>query len=362
MSVIGIGGTGVNLPLPVNNYGNQPWGGSTRLSLVGGQRHIIPAGVWLISPGQVSQVQYLDPISGLWLPLGTWSQQGLMVVNSDGVNYSVFNPTGTPVGAVVTDNGSGFTSVPTVVASTGSSAWSAIVGGAVSTTVSVTAAGSGYTYAPVLEFQAPPAGGLQATGHALISGGTISSVIVDNQGAGYLSAPSIYVRTHPQDPSSTITIGSAAAALTGSGTVTAVLLQNPGTPLTAAPTLTISGGGGSGATATAIMCLAVTSASISSSGAGYAGSAAQIATLGGMVIATPSITNPLNGASYFTPRPAQIYAPISSNTVGTPTIVDCGLFQVAPTPAVLAELATTAAVGTLTMGSITDYIYTQQTG
>ena len=59
-------------------------------------------------------------------------------VDSDGQNYRLANLTGCPVGALMTNVGSGYTSAPTVAASAGSSAWTAVVGGAINSTVTVT--------------------------------------------------------------------------------------------------------------------------------------------------------------------------------------------------------------------------------
>lgn len=57
--------------------------------------------------------------------------------------------------------------------------------------VTVTAGGSGYTSAPTVAFAAPPAGGVQATGHAVVTGGAVTSVVVDNPGYGYTAAAAI---------------------------------------------------------------------------------------------------------------------------------------------------------------------------
>ena len=55
----------------------------------------------------------------------------------------------------------------------------------------VTVAGSGYTSAPEVVFDAAPTGGITAQGVALLSGGTVVGVQIIDPGTGYTSAPSI---------------------------------------------------------------------------------------------------------------------------------------------------------------------------
>lgn len=64
----------------------------------------------------------------------------------------------------------------------------------VSSTVTVTNAGTGYTSVPTIAFAAPPAGGATATGTATLSGTTIASITVTYPGSGYTSgAPAITI-------------------------------------------------------------------------------------------------------------------------------------------------------------------------
>ena len=78
--------------------------------------------------------------------------------------------------------------------------------------VNVTAGGSGYTSAPTVAFAAPPAGGVQATGHAVLTNGAVSSVVIDNPGYGYTSAPAVTF-------SGGGGTGAAATAVLGTGTL-----------------------------------------------------------------------------------------------------------------------------------------------
>lgn len=52
-------------------------------------------------------------------------------------------------------------------------------------------AGTGYTSAPTVTFSAAPAGGVTATGIAVLSGGGVASITITNPGSGYTSAPTI---------------------------------------------------------------------------------------------------------------------------------------------------------------------------
>ena len=63
--------------------------------------------------------------------------------------------------------------------------------GGVVTGTTITAGGSGYTSAPTVAFAAPPAGGTQATGTAVITSGAVTSITINNPGAGYTAAPAI---------------------------------------------------------------------------------------------------------------------------------------------------------------------------
>lgn len=51
--------------------------------------------------------------------------------------------------------------------------------------------GSGYTTAPTVAFSAAPAGGVTATGVAIVSGGAVTAIQITNPGKGYTAAPTI---------------------------------------------------------------------------------------------------------------------------------------------------------------------------
>lgn len=271
-----IGGQGLPLqypqalnPVPFN-FAQQPI--SRTLALIAGAAILIPAGTWMIfSVSGYSVVQYLSPVSGEWVPLGSSPQTtGFVFVNSDGANFRVWNPKGFPISGTVTGAGSGYVqSSTTVTAGTGGSLWHAIVGGAVNSSVTIGAdakgnvGGSNFTLPPTLVVQAPPAqlqnlpstttafGGISATATCTISAGAINAVTIAAAGAGYSAPPVIQVIPNPFDTNiGSITVPTLTTTLTGAGTITGVLLDFFGTASGSAPTLTIAGAG-SAATATA---------------------------------------------------------------------------------------------------------------
>jgi hypothetical protein len=232
---------------------------TTAITLAAGTTWTIsPGGSYHVMLGDVTVCQILDPVSRIWLPFTRARQFDIHVDGTS--NFRLANLSGCAVGAVVTNGGTGYTSTPTVTASAGGSIWRAVVGGAVSTTVTINNGGSGYTYPPTVIFDPPPAGGVQATGIATVSGGAVTGIVVTDQGAGYQTAPNITFVNDPREGSNGTSVGSGAqatATLTGSGTVVSVLCVDPGTPVLSVPTLTVSGGGGSGATATPVMAFAL---------------------------------------------------------------------------------------------------------
>jgi hypothetical protein len=269
-----LSGQGIGLPIPQAafptlpfNFAQQP--ASNQFTLIAGGCIYAPAGWWACYLGSYSVLEFLDPVSGQWLPVASATRNAFMQFNSDGNNWRIWNPKGFPVNATVTDAGTGYVqSSTTVTASAGGSLWHAIVGGAVGT-VTVgndskgNPGGTNFTIPPTIVFSNPPQtiaglpstataqGGVVATGHATISAGAITAITLDFAGAGYASPPAIQVIPNPFDPNiGLITVPSITCVLTGSGTVTAVIMDYFGTTAGSAPTLTIAGAG-SGATATA---------------------------------------------------------------------------------------------------------------
>lgn len=262
----------------VNNYGaagiyptprGQP---SIAFDLQPGAARLIPSGTWMLDTGPYTCFQELDPVQGQWLsPGGDGFAAGPQYVNSDGFNYRAVNLCGTIVGATVSTAGSGYTAAAAPVVTftnAASAAATAIIGGAVSTSVTVTNGGSGYLWAPLVFLDSPPQGaGYQATATCAITTGAVSSVTINNQGAGYTNVPNLYFINDPRD---TVGINAAAVAtLTGAGTVTQLIITNQGTAnTTLQPTIAFSSGS---AAASVIMVRAIGGVSMTTAGSGYSG-------------------------------------------------------------------------------------------
>ena len=342
-------------------------------NLAPGQAAIItPAGFYQMVLNKYHVVQQYDPITQIWRGIGSnGTGAEAEFFYSDGVNYRILNQSGCPVGALLTNAGSGYTSAPVVTASTGSSIWRAIVGGAVSTSVTVTNGGVNYTYPPILMISAPPAGGVQATGYCTLTSGVVTLVTIIDQGAGYASPPTLTFVNDPREGVNGVTQGynaAAVATLTGSGTVTAVLCLDHGVVgangLSALPTLSFSGGGGSSAAATVIMNWAITAYAAGTAGAGLAGSVAQISAEDAFPTTAAAYTNPSTQSNLVVTRQANIKAPISGAgiTATGQVIYDGGCYTSSPTPLVIptASVVTTAPVVTFTLGGLSGTTYLTQ--
>lgn len=341
------------------------------VTLQAGQVQLLyPAGWYWVKTGLYTSLQQYDPITGIWRAIGAGDANAVdHFIYSDGVNYRLANQTGALVGALLTNAGSGYTSAPTVTASAGNSIWRAIVGGAVSTTVTVTNGGTNYSYPPIVQFSAPPSGGVQATGYCTLTSGVVTSVTVTNQGAGYASAPTVVFTNDPREGVNGVTTGynaAATATLTGAGTVTAVLCVDHGLGgLTSLPTLAFAGGGGSSAAATGIMCWTITAYAAGTAGAGLAGTVARISAEDAFPTTAAAYTNPYTQSGLVKTRNADIKAPISGAgiTATGQVIYDGGIYTSSPTPVVIptASIVTTAPVVTFTLGGTTDTSYITQT-
>lgn len=366
-----LSGAGLNLPLPVLYPANivtnaGPFPNTNEVTLAPGQQLPVPRGRFWIELGGYSVLQFFDPVTLTWRALSS-ARTSPVLVDSDGNNFRVANLTGCAVGAVVTTAGTNYVQASTTVTpSAGNSTWQAIVGGRINVTVSITASGAGYGVAPLVFFPPPPAPGVQATGIAVISSGTVSSITVINQGAGYATAPVPVIVPNPADPnlaSGSITSqATATTTLVGAGTLSAVLCTDPGVSFSTVPSLTIAGAGTSAA-ATIVPMWTVTGTSIASAGAGYSTNAV-ITTVGGVPSATPANTNPDIELTAYIPRPAQIgVAAVSGGTITTiGTIYDGGLFCGTPTSVIAGGAPTTSATIALTLGSTNATVKMQLAG
>jgi hypothetical protein len=361
------GGAGVN----PSAFASTPTG----VTLNGGETWAIPAGRWSVKVGKYTTVQEFDPVSGFYRGIGAGTTNGVLdVFFSDGSNYRLANLTGCAAGALITNAGTGYTSAPTVTASSGSSIWRAIVGGAVSTTVTIANGGSGYTYPPTVTFAPPPTGGIQASGYATISAGAVASIVVTDQGAGYPSAPMITLTNDPRElnpQATTVTYGTGASALasiTGAQTITGLVCIDPGLPVTvnaatAVPTLAFSGGGGSAAAATWIGCLSITAyaVSLTTAGSGYI-APILVSGFGGFPATAAAYVNQTTQSNLVKGRSAQIVGAVSGTalTATGQVVSDGGIYPGAPTMYVLSSglVVATGAVNavflTPTMGAQVD--------
>jgi hypothetical protein len=361
------------------------------------------SGQYIVQLGMYSTLQVFDTGLQYWRNIHVLPFN-LVTVSSDGTNYRIANTTGCPVGALITNAGSGGTngwygfingvastivngvvsagnSVFTITPSAGASQWNAIVGGAVNTTISlagtvytngpfstaaVAATGSGganYTKPPLIIFTPPPNQGAQPyvlpTAICTISGGAINSVTVLEQGAGLLGLPGITVIPQPGDTTGAgAVLGWLAANVgqVGSGTVLAMYPAASGTPLTAVPTFTYGGSSNPAPTATAIMNFTITGFTNTTAGVGYVNAGGVI--WGGIVAGSAANTNPFMDKALSIP----IAPPINvAATTGVPSLAGpfqgCN-YQAVPSYSAFSTGAapSTAAVQPPTVGGANDVI------
>ena len=365
---------------------------SVPVVLTSGEGYVLPAGQFQVVPGLYTFIQWFDPVTLMWRSLGTPVQSDAQMISSDGTNYRLYNATGTMVGAVVTNAGTGYTNgiyapnvqlgtaaAPSVVMSAAGGSILArptlIVGGAINTTVTITSGGANYTVPPVLLVSQPPQGGVPATMTCTISGGAINAVTVTNQGAGYTVAPTVTVVPASGDITGSGAVLTVNSTLVGSGTVTAITVQG-NVPITGSNPTTYTGGtGGAGMTsvptftfspasttaATAVMCFTVTTVNAQT---GKTNSNGNIGFLGSAVTAgSATLTNPAITTGIFTPRVG--YTAWSTTASGGTVIVDGGLHQTVVAGVAYADIgngtvsgATTAVAAT--MGGATDTSYIVQ--
>ncbi len=148
---------------------------------------------------------------------------------------------GLVTGIQMTNNGTGYTTAPTLTFFSGSQlnlGTAPTADGNANnfcvTSIAVTAKGSGYTTPPVVNV-APPASGTPATATAVLGGLTSASFTITPGTRTYSLAPTVTI-------SGGGGTGATATALLTSGFVTGIQMTSNGTGYTTAPTLTFSGG------------------------------------------------------------------------------------------------------------------------
>jgi len=357
--------------MPLNQIGFGPKTtafGGIPISLASGGIFNLPSGQWAVNAGAYTFLQQYDPISNIWLPVGTGAGNEHAVVSSDGYNYRLANLTGCPVGAHITNGGTGYTNgiypaaaqlgtaaAPSVTMSAGGARPTIVVGGAINTSVTITSGGANYTLPPILTLSAPPQGGVQATAVCTVSGGAINAVTVTNQGAGYTSAPTITITRHPFDTTGSGGVLTVNPTLVGSGSVTALTFPDHGTGgLTAVPTFTFAPA--STTAATAIMCFTITAFNQQTTLTGLTLANMGLA-IGQAPTTAATLTNPRISTGLFIPRLAM--TGMSATTTGTLTpIIDGGLHMTIPIGTVyvsnIAGYTSATAAVVPTVGGVTD--------
>jgi hypothetical protein len=372
--------------MPINTIGAGPWNKRViPLTLSAGSTWTPPSGQYLVALGPYTCIQWYDPISLIWRTIANPFTPGFQVMTFDGYNMRIANLTGTCVGAYLTNGGSSYpngiypagtaqTGSYVVATTTGGATFNVIVGGCISTTVTVTTAGVGYNYPPTLLFTEPPAGGVRASGTVTVSAGALSTVTVTNQGAGYLTAPTVTIVPDPRDlvvtgssslATNVSTPGVLTTTLTNSGRVTAITAANVGNGYSSAPSITITGSAGSSAAATAVMCFTVNG--IGTVSGGSANQTAAMLWLQSAPLAASKTNAPVNPQieqGLFNPRIGQASLTLSSGVGSAGVVQDGGLHQVAAasinqlTAAAWGTAAPTssATLGTITTGGLSDTV------
>lgn len=340
-------------------------------TLQGGQVYMVPAGAWNLCMGPYLIVQELDPVQGVWQRVGSFGQQHR--VQSDGANFRVANQTGCIVGGIVTTAGSAYTSAPTITPAAGGGIFAACMGSAITTTVTVTAGGSGYTYPPFVVFSAPPYPGIPATGYCTLSAGAVSTVTVTDQGAGYLAAPTVTFINDPREGLNGIATGSGATAitaLTASGTVTGIVCLDHGNPVTTTSTASLPANftvGSGSAVITPIMCWTMVSFTITSNGTSGVPATGLIYATGtgtGFYTTNASVlTNPSSTSNLVQTRRSFILPTSAGTITAVGTVVDGGIYSGVNTSVALFQQVSSTAVGGAvsltapTFGPIADQFY-----
>lgn len=227
-------------------------GGAIAINLANGaQTTIAKDGTFSATPDMTvyasQRILIADPIAGYC----TWD--GYAFVATGGVSPNI----------IVTNGGSGYTSVPTVTISGGSGSGAtahAIVGGAFLSSVHMDNGGSGYTSPPDVAITGGFGQGVKA--HALLTPTVVASIVLDNPGAAYTAQPTVTV----VGGSGT---GCTADALLTPTTVNSVIVTTAGSGYTSVPTVAFVGGGGTGAVAHAAMGGDVDTIVLDNGGSGY---------------------------------------------------------------------------------------------
>ena len=142
------------------------------------------------------------------------------------------------------NDGSGYTSTPTVAISTAPSGGTNATAVAITTTrntitsikeILITNAGAGYTIAPTITISGGGGTGAAATCGINTASRGVISIVVSGGGAGYSTAPNVAISTAPSGGVD----ATARAVVSAAGTISNVYVINPGEGYTTTPTITI---------------------------------------------------------------------------------------------------------------------------
>jgi hypothetical protein len=246
------------------------------------------------------------------------------------------------------------------------------------TSIVMTNNGSNYSSVPTVTLPAPP-DGVQATARAILSNpsGVLSGIVIDDGGSGYTTPPTVVITDASGSGSGASATAVIAAEGAGVSSLALVDTGNPNTgcwkpPVAGYPTLNLSfsGGGGAGAAGTATLtsthnCIAdlkFTSGTCSASGANFTITTDNgfTATVGipsskKLTQATVSITNPGSGfnTGSSTTSPAITFTGVTCSSVVASATMGYTLASVNTTPT--SSGAGYTSVPTVGFGTTTQY-------
>ena len=143
------------------------------------------------------------------------------------------------------NDGSGFTSTPTVAISTAPAGGTNATAVAITTTrnritsieeILITNAGAGYTIAPTITISGGGGTGAAATCGIVTDKKGVVQIVVSNGGAGYSTSPSVSITLPSLSPQ---IAASAKATVSAAGTISAINITDAGAGFFSAPTITV---------------------------------------------------------------------------------------------------------------------------
>lgn len=219
---------------PTVSFSGGTGSGAAAIAVVSGYQQVVgitPIGVPYVSGGDVGNTTVAITGGG-----GTGAAATPVYGPAQGTNYPI-------IGFSVTNQGSGYTSTPTVIVTANVSGFSysatPIIGTGALTSLMITSPGTGYgATAPTVTITAPGGGGTTATATAQLIGSSVSSVItITAAGSGYTSTPAVAF-------SGGAGTGATATAFLSLG-VTAIALTQGGYAYSSTPDLFLEPGTGS---------------------------------------------------------------------------------------------------------------------